>query len=169
VTVKDEYLQFTPASATPFAAPENQKRKSFVVNQSIFSVKDDYNNRIYQRVPARVGVRYQLVQQNPDNPSQLTTEGIEHSSVTKDISAGGLKFVSGYTLPLGTILELKIHLDKNERSIDCLAKVCRVEDDNLSAMFSLAVYYLDISSADRVKIDNFCRAQPTTGLESEVS
>jgi type II secretory ATPase GspE/PulE/Tfp pilus assembly ATPase PilB-like protein len=165
VTVKDEYLQFS-AAVSPPTSVETQKRKTFVVNQSIFSAKDDYNNRIYQRVPARVGVRYQLVQQSPDNPTQLTTEGIEHSSVTKDISAGGLKFVSGYTLPLGTILELKVHLDKNERSIDCLAKVCRVEDDNLSAMFSLAVYYLDISSADRVKIDNFCRAQPTTGLEN---
>ena len=93
-----------------------------------------------------------------NNPTKLITDGIEHTSVTKDISAGGLRFVSGYPLALGTILDLKIHLDKSERSIDCLAKICRVEDDSPSAMHNLVVYYLDITSADRVKIDSFAKS-----------
>jgi type II secretory ATPase GspE/PulE/Tfp pilus assembly ATPase PilB-like protein len=171
VTVKDDYVPFIPAALPSFnpPAPLETRRKSLVVQQSIFSTRDDYNSRVYQRVPAKVGIRYQLVQQDPDHPTHLTTEGVEHSSITKDISAGGLKFVSGYTLPLGTILELKVHLDKHERSIDCLAKVCRVEDDNLSAMFNLAVYYLDISSADRVKIDSFVRAQPSATEKENIT
>ena len=76
-------------------------------------------------------------------------------SVTKDISAGGIRFVSGYALKAGTILELRLQLGEGERSIDCLARVCRVEEDSLSAMFGVVAYYLDLSSANRVKLDNF--------------
>ncbi len=98
--------------------------------------------------------------------THLTTDGVEHSSITKDVSAGGVRFVTGYTLPVGTILELKLQLQKGEKSIDCLGKICRVEEDSLSALFNLAAYFLDISSADRARLDNFVRAKSVVAKSS---
>ena len=56
-------------------------------------------------------------------------------------------------------MNLKIHLAREEHSVDCLAKVCRVEEDTVATMYNLVVYYLDISSADRVKIDEFVKKE----------
>jgi len=134
---------------------QNATGQTRIVTPEILNAKDDYNSRVYPRYKGRVGVRYSIVRQDPKQSNRLITDGVEHSSITKDISAGGVRFVSGYTLSMGTILQLKIQLNKDERSIDCLAKVCRIEDDNLSAMFNLAAYYLDISSADRVRISDY--------------
>ncbi|MCB9772301.1 MAG: Flp pilus assembly complex ATPase component TadA [Candidatus Omnitrophica bacterium] len=163
IAVKDENWD---ASDVPDAAGLSSVSASeiphFVLREitpEILKVKDDYNSRTYSRVEARVGIRYQVVEQDDNDMTHLTTDGVEHSSITKDVSAGGVRFVTGYTLPLGTILQLKIQLEKGEKSIDCLGKICRVEEDSVSAMFNLAAYYLDISSADRVRLDNYARAK----------
>ena len=97
------------------------------------------------------------MKKDPNDSNFLIADGVEHSSHTRDISAGGVTFGCGYVVPLGTILNVKIQLNEGERSIDCLARVCRVEEDAASGMFNIAVYYLDISSADRVKINQFAK------------
>jgi hypothetical protein len=130
-----------------------------MVATDVLAAKNEYDSRVYQRVDARIPVRYAVVRQDNSDPKRLTFDRVEHSSMTKDISAGGLRFISGYTLPVGTILELKMQLEPAQRSIDCLAKICRVEDDSLSAMFHLVAYYLDISSADRAQIDQYVQKQ----------
>ena len=162
ITVKDEYGEEEGSKAeeasSPAAGIQSPQPQVRTVTPEVLSAKDDYNSRVFPRVKGKVGIRYSIVRQDSKFPTRLITDGVDHSSITKDISAGGLRFVSGYTLPVGTILSLKIQLDKSERSVDCLAKVCRVEDDNLSAMFNLVVYYLDISSADRVKIGAFVKS-----------
>ncbi|MBP7163968.1 MAG: PilZ domain-containing protein, partial [Candidatus Omnitrophica bacterium] len=109
---------------------------------------------------------YSIVRQDAQNPLKLFSDQMEHATVTRDISAGGLRFVSGYTLPVGTIIDVRIQLAGAEKSIDCLARVCRVEDDSLSAMFNIVVYYLDIPSADRVRIDHFVQEQRRKKKES---
>lgn len=160
VTAKDdteEKKEAAPAGPEEagefFDVPKPQSR---IVSQEVLSAKNEYNSRIYPRLKDKIGIRYSIVRPDTDNPVKLVGNQVEHSSITKDVSAGGLRFVSGYTLPIGTILDLKIQLEKG-RSIDCLAKVCRVEDDTLSAMFNLVVYFLDISSADRSRIDKYVK------------
>ena len=146
VTVKDEPLgDLDPGSGVSLR----------VVSQAILGSKNEYDLRTYPRAPVKVGIRYAIVRQDQNDPTKLMTEKVEHSSITKDLSAGGLRFVSGYALPINTILDLRIQIDKSEKSVDCLAKICRVEDDTLSTMFNLVVYYLDISSADRVRVNHF--------------
>ncbi len=147
------------------ALPEGAKNVR-LVEQDILSVKDDYNSRAYERLEEKVNVRYSIVRQDAQNPLKLFSDQVEHATVTRDISAGGLRFVSGYTLPVGTIIDVRIQLAGAEKSIDCLARVCRVEDDSLSAMFNIVVYYLDIPSADRVRIDHFVQEQRRKKKES---
>ena len=68
-------------------------------------------------------------------------------------------FAAAHPVSAGTILELKIHLESDPKSIECLARVSRVEEDDMANMFKVAVYYLDIISADRVKINEFVRVK----------
>ncbi|MCK5215615.1 MAG: Flp pilus assembly complex ATPase component TadA [Candidatus Omnitrophica bacterium] len=138
-------------SATP---PADNLR---VIKRAVLNAKNEYDSRIYKRTKEKVEIRYSLVKQDKDDPHKLITEQVEHSSVTKDISAGGLRFVTGYTIPKDTVLDLKIVLDKKEPSVNCLAKICRVEEDDLTAMFNLCVYFLDLSSGDRARIEQFVR------------
>ncbi len=59
----------------------------------------------------------------------------------------------------GPILELKIDLPDAGQSIICLSKVLRVElkDEETSAKksFYISVCFLDITSAERVRLNNY--------------
>ncbi|HOW36422.1 MAG TPA: ATPase, T2SS/T4P/T4SS family [Candidatus Omnitrophota bacterium] len=131
------------------------------VSKDILSAKNEYNSRIYARVPQKIQIRYRIFYAENNEPDALTIKGdeFEHSTVTRDISAGGLLFISSRPVPMGTILDLKIQLGEAEEYIDCLSRVCRVEEDELTNMFNIAAYYLDISSADRVKISEFVKVK----------
>ena len=160
-TVKDEFLDdvetiLPPAEINSRALSESVRSRQ--VSPETLAAKNEFDSRTYPRAKAKISIHFVVFQQDKTNPTKLITDGIEHVSVTNDISAGGVRFVSGYALPVGTILDLKIHLGKTERSVDCLAKVCRVEDEHPSTMHSLSAFYLDITSADRVKINHFVKS-----------
>jgi len=157
VAERDEALTGEPLGGRPVAVAAAAAVRE--VPPDILSTKDEYNSRVYPRLSEKLGIRYSVLQPDPSGIGKFIADGIEHASVTKDISAGGVRFISGYTLPVGTILSVKIQLGKSDRRIDCLAKICRVEDDSLSAMYNLVAYYLDLSSADRVRINDFVQAQ----------
>lgn len=164
VTTKERYSSQSSNIALNSARKETgeasggRKADSYrVVKQDVLSAKDDYNSRVYQRVTVKVAVRYKVIGKAIETTDLKAVDSVEHHTISKDISAGGVCFISGYSIPEDTILELKIQLSKESRSIDCLAKVCRSEEDGLSGVLNVAAYYLDISSADRVKIDQFVK------------
>jgi type II secretory ATPase GspE/PulE/Tfp pilus assembly ATPase PilB-like protein len=159
VTVRDEEMM-PLKNLAPASQAEEPEMTTRIVAPEIFAAKNEYESRVYTRVVARVGIRYAIVRQDALDPTKLIIEKVEHSSISKDISAGGIRFVSGYALPIGTILDVKIQLKKGEPSIDCLAKICRVEDDTVSSLFNLVAYYLDIPSADRVRITSYIKSLP---------
>lgn len=130
-----------------------------VVSPDVLKAADDYNSRVYARAGLAVGVCYMIVQQDDGDLLRLTTDGVEHRSISRDISAGGVRFIAGTHLPVGAIIDLKIQLYKDDKSIDCLAKICRVEEDSASPVFYLAAYFLDITSSDRVRLDHYVRAR----------
>ena len=67
-----------------------------------------------------------------EKPNFFRTVGEEMVAKTQDVSAGGLKFLAHSCIPVGTILETKILLEKDKKPIECMAKVARVEEDNFS-------------------------------------
>lgn len=117
--------------------------------------KNQLEARTYPRVFEAVEIRYQLMKKDPENPSTLISDGIEYPTLTEDISAAGLRFISKVLLPIGSILELKIQLGEGQSAIQCLGKVCRVEEDSFENVYTMVCYYLDISSADKVLINKF--------------
>ncbi|MFP4473032.1 MAG: ATPase, T2SS/T4P/T4SS family [Candidatus Omnitrophota bacterium] len=161
VTAPDEFTNASPRDEEPEAAEkkvagveEKEGVVEKVVSEKILQTENTFDLRTYARAQARLTVRYKIYHQDREHPTRLTTNQIEHSSVTKDISAGGIRFVSGYALPVGTVLDLSLYIEKG-RHIQCMARVCRVEDDTFSAMFYISAFYLDLSSADRVRLEDY--------------
>lgn len=124
-----------------------------------------FDQRIYRRIAEKVEVRYQVNQQEITDLAVMMIPEVEYSAKTENISAGGLRFVCGHAVPLGTILELKILLDTGPGHMDCLAKVCRVDEKVLPNEYHVSVYYLDLSSADRVKLSHFITRQLKDGQQ----
>ncbi len=165
VTSKEEFTQSLLGAEEPLPTTVSvgstamAKPLHRAIPKNILSVANEYESRVYARVTCSVPIRYKIFQDVKDEHENtiFKTDNFEHSTVTKDINAGGLLFVSHHSLSLGSILELKIQLEEKKTSVDCLAKVCRIEEDDRTNLFNIAVYYLDITSADRVKVSDFVK------------
>lgn len=138
---------------------KKERVKEHIVLKKVLDAQDNYNSRVYPRLKIKMNIRYSVYHQDRTDVQKFRTNEIQHSSVTKDVSAGGVRFISGYALPIGTILEMSLHFPNSKETIHCLAKICRVEDDTFSAMFHLVAFFLDISSADRSKLEDFIHQQ----------
>ena len=126
----------------------------------------DYESRTHPRTFDPVEVRYRLTKRDPGNPKGLIAEGVEVTSLTEDLSAGGLRFISKVLISVGSILEVKISLGDSSKNIVCLAKVCRVEEDSLENVYTIVTYFLDISSSDRSTLAKFveqCGKEQSSG------
>ena len=126
--------------------------------------KKDQKSRTYIRVAAEAPICYVQVEKNPQNPSQAIPLGSMHATMTKDISAAGLSFVVKEFIPPGSLLSLNIDLDEGKRTINCLAKISRIEEGAAPGHFQLAVYYVDINAPDREKLDQFVKNRMNTNL-----
>jgi len=114
-----------------------------------------HEDRVYPRVDQALEASYRIFQSNPD-AIVVQAKDIEYSTTTRNIGAGGVVVNSEKPLPAGSILEIRIYLDhKKTESIECLAKVCRVEKEREGERYHIVVYFLDISSADRNKLARF--------------
>ncbi|OQX80428.1 MAG: hypothetical protein B6D56_05130 [Candidatus Omnitrophica bacterium 4484_70.1] len=143
--------------------------------------------RVFMRVPYKIPVRVALVEKGEGEVIKITKQvlqNIEYEKVdneeflqemvteevkdvelnvdvfttTINLSAGGLVFESQYLFPIDTILELKIYLPADRGSVQCFAKVVRVEKD-LPRCFYIATCFLDMSSEHRSKINEFVKKE----------
>lgn len=133
-----------------------------VRNQKEWVTQKEYEGRVYERTFEPVHVRYQLLKKDEDDVNVLISDGIEYSTISQDISAGGLRFMTKSVFPIGSILELQINFGANKRSVKCLAKVCRVEKDSMDNVYTIVNYYLDMTSEDRVNINKFVESSQQT-------
>lgn len=106
--------------------------------------------RVYARLNTKVNITYK-----PLDPKAAQKLQGQYFGVTDDISAGGLAFISSEPKPLGTILDLKIELPDAGSSIECLAKVVRVDKPESQKFYTIAVCFLDLPSAQRARLDKY--------------
>jgi c-di-GMP-binding flagellar brake protein YcgR len=83
----------------------------------------------------------------------------EQLSVTKNISAAGLLFVSDSPLAIGSILEFKIELPDSEHPVECLARVVRMEEIEPEKSYNIAICFLDITGADRARLNRYVETE----------
>ena len=118
--------------------------------------------RTYSRTDTKVSIHYKILDDRAPkraddfNPFDMEEEA-EQTSVTKDLSAGGAQFFIGAPVSRGTIFELGIDLPDGGSSIECLARVERVEEIKADEIYCVAVCFLDMARADRARVDRYVR------------
>jgi general secretion pathway protein E len=120
-------------------------------------VPEELERRIYIRLDNSINVRFKVFR----SQEELAKRGFkpEEFSITKNISAGGLVFIASEALTPGVILELNIDLPGGEETIQCLAKVIRVEDMQQNNKYDIAVCFLDLTGGQRQKLDKFVQVK----------
>ena len=109
--------------------------------------------RVYPRLDNKVNIRFQAF----ETREELLKHGFtpEQLSVTKNISAGGLFFVSREPIAVGSVLDMKIELPDASEVIGCLAKVLRVEEVEEERIYNVKVNFLDLTSAQRTRLNKY--------------
>lgn len=135
VTSAEEEIEFGPSKELETAKPW------------------EADKRVYNRLNSKVNLRYKVFK----SKEELLKRGIspEQLAVTKNISAGGLLFFSNESLLAGAILEIKIELPDGLDPIECLARVVRSEETDQENIYNIAACFLDMTSAQRVRLDRY--------------
>lgn len=162
VTSKDEYISEkvsrpTHALGDPheFLAKSKEIKMVQGLKKDSWQGKNQFEGRVYPRSFTPVEIRYRILKKDEKDSNNLQSEEIEYPTKTLDISAGGLRFVSNFLIPIGTFLDVKMQLEDGRKGIDCLAKVCRVEKNSTENIYTIVTVFLDISSANRVAINKY--------------
>ncbi|MDB4349906.1 ATPase, T2SS/T4P/T4SS family, partial [Omnitrophica bacterium] len=153
ITTPEEVMQVTSAEeeATGLEKEKQIPMYSEIVEEEPkFSGKD---KRIFERVDKKINLRYNIYVLK----EELFEGGpqLERFSVTKNISAGGLLFISNIPLPVGSILEVKLELPDAEPPMQCLARVVRTQEEEPDKSYGIGLYFLDITSANRARIKKY--------------
>ncbi|MEE8359308.1 MAG: ATPase, T2SS/T4P/T4SS family, partial [Candidatus Omnitrophota bacterium] len=150
VTTPEEVMQVTTAEEELEGPNKKGPISTAVEIDSEFSGR---NKRVFERIDKRLNIRYniyilkeQLIEGGPTK---------ERFSATKNLSAGGLLFVSNFPLPVGSVLELKIELPDAEPPVQCLSRVVRTVEMSPDKNYDIGVYFLDITSANRARIKKY--------------
>jgi c-di-GMP-binding flagellar brake protein YcgR len=76
--------------------------------------------------------------------------------LTKNISAGGLVFISDEFLAFGTVIEINIDLPQSQETIQCLGRVVRIKELDKNR-YDIAVCFLDMTGSQRSKLDKYVK------------
>ena len=111
---------------------------------------DDLDKRAYERIKKKINMRFKVFKSKEDLAKRASRP--EHMSVTDNISAGGVRFVSDEAMPLGSLLELKIELPGEGGSIECLARVVREEEGTEDGVYYISACFLDMTTSQKARI-----------------
>lgn len=157
ITTVDEVVKVSQAEEVTLVAGARSAQNAQGAEAGALAVPsaDDApaTRRIYSRLVSRVDLRYKSF----SSLDQLVRRGYKPESFTAtgNLSAGGLLFFSQEPLTAGSFVELKLELPDSHDPVMCLAKVVRVEEIEPEKKYNIAVQYLDVTSADRARIDKF--------------
>lgn len=109
--------------------------------------------RIFIRVDRSIELKYKLFKGKITDQENSEFEA-EFSTFTANISAGGLLIKTEEYLIPGSVLELSLSLPEQE-AIKGLARVVRVEEIKPDIEYDVAVYFLDLSDAERSRLNRY--------------
>jgi type II secretory ATPase GspE/PulE/Tfp pilus assembly ATPase PilB-like protein len=160
VTTPQEVMQVTSAEEE---ADELQEREAssrelpLSVGLKAQKAPGGAEQRVFDRIEKKLNMRF-----NVYHLKEELLEGgpsAERFTVTKNLSASGLLFVSNTPIPAGSILELKLELPDVQAPIQCLSRVVRVAETVTDKSYDIAVYFLDITSACRARLKKYIALQ----------
>jgi type II secretory ATPase GspE/PulE/Tfp pilus assembly ATPase PilB-like protein len=113
------------------------------------------DRRVYARVDYNVNFRYKIL--GTEEETKRVSKLPDHAGATKDISAGGLLFVSNVPLRMDSILEIRLELPDEKAPVECLGRVVRVTEKVLDRTYDIGICFLDIRGADRTRLKTLCK------------
>ncbi|HTZ11320.1 MAG TPA: ATPase, T2SS/T4P/T4SS family [Candidatus Margulisiibacteriota bacterium] len=137
------YQEYSPQDST--SAPALQQEEVLGMDR-----------RIYSRLDRKLNLRFKVFKSG--DKSAKSTLAQEQLSVTKDISAGGLLFLSSEPIAVDSVVELKVELPGDPRPIECLARVIRVDTLD-EGSYHIAACFLDMAAADKALINKYIDSQ----------
>jgi hypothetical protein len=152
VTTPEEVMQVTSAEEETDGL-EKKGQISASLPLEVSSQFSGADKRIFERIDKKLNLRYNIYVLREELLEGGPTA--ERFSVTRNVSAGGLLFVSNFPLPVGSILELKLELPDAEPPVQCLARVVRTLETEPDKNYDIGVYFLDITSANRARIKKY--------------
>jgi len=154
LTTPEEVIRVTAVDEDKTSRYESAQASQ---EQSAVQGLDESDRRVYFRLDSSVNVRYTVFR----SPEELTARGVkpEEFSITKNLSAGGILFISRESLAYGTILEMFIDLPQGQETIQCFAKVIRTDEVGKNNMYDIAVCFLDMTTAQRNRLDKYVKKQ----------
>lgn len=157
LTTPEEIMEATPASehadeAAPAASGGEDFRLGLGASSDSFESFGG-DKRAFIRLSSKVNVHYKILDLREGKLNRALIP--EQFSVTRDISAGGLLFISGEPIAVGSILELKIELPDNTQVIECLSRAVRIIESQPNKSYDIAVCFLDITSAQRARLSRY--------------
>jgi len=159
VTTPEEVMKVTSVEAT--TEIEKKTMSSSPLGNEQASGVPGMERRTFRRLNSKVNLRFKVFK----SEDELIKRGFkpEQLSVTKNISASGLLFISDEPISIGSILEVKIELPNGEEPIECLAKVVRIEESLENKNYNVAVCFLDITGAQRTRMNKYIEAEVESG------
>lgn len=153
LTTPEEVMKTTPAGKESAAAERRSWMSSASLSKEESTKADGSERRVFERLDTKVNIRFQAF----TTRDELLKHGFtpEQLSVTKNISAGGLFFVSRESIAVGAILDMKIELPDTSEVMECLAKVLRVEEVEEERIYNVMVNFLDMTVAQRAKLNKY--------------
>lgn len=157
LTVPEEIMEAT--TAEEHDEPKDAEERPYWgypgFTQGSFSesaiLNDPSNRRAFIRLDEKINVRYKAINTQEETTGREFKE--ELFSVTKNLSAGGLIFVSNESLPIGSVVELNIELPDGGENVKCLARVIRTSPSDKKEAHDIAVCFLDITGAERTRLN----------------
>lgn len=114
-----------------------------------FLFKEEKNNhsnqdrRRFNRLQCHLPLQFRDIEKN--RPEML-------GSLTRDISGGGIRFVSNNFLPVQTSVGLQLALDSDLRTLPATARVVWIQKLPYNENFMIGLEFLNIENETRAKI-----------------
>jgi len=154
LTTPEEVMNATSAEESP-PVEESVFFPSAPSKIEVLSQPEGPDNRAYIRLDSKVAVHFKVLKKE-ELPFKKEMEP-EQVYFTKNISAGGILFVSGESATAGSNIDLRVDLPDDNKPIECLGRVVRVEEDYNGHSYNVAVCFLDITSAQRARLDKYVK------------
>ncbi|MCU0666236.1 MAG: Flp pilus assembly complex ATPase component TadA [Candidatus Omnitrophica bacterium] len=110
---------------------------------------DSHTRRLFPRLPINIPFSWKFYSKEHKFPTQ---DMPYINTMTKNVGGGGVLFSYHEPLVLGAILDISINIS-SEININCLSRVVRVEEVEDGISYHIAICFLDLSGADRAKLN----------------
>lgn len=103
----------------------------------------------------RINVRLPLQFKDVQRPIETYS-----GTLTKDISEGGVRFISGEFLSIFTRLLLEVSVPSFSRPIKAISKVAWIQKIPRSNQYNVGVKFMDVTEEDKKQLASFVSKSP---------